>query len=56
MLITEDNAVFMSRLLDPQAEHRVNQLMKSISRGVGILELFPWSFWGEEQFGPVLGL
>ena len=55
MLITEDNAVFISSLLDPHAEHLVNLLMKSqlprsITRGVGLLELFPWSFWGEEQF------
>ena len=55
MLITEDNAVFISSLLDPHAEHLVNlpkksQLPRSITRGVGLLELFPWSFWGEEQF------
>ena len=59
MLITEDNAVFISSLLDPHAEHLVNLLMKSqlprsITRGVGLLELFPWSFWGEEQIGTVL--
>ena len=59
MLITEDNAVFISSLLDPHAEHLVNLLMKSqlprsITRGVGLLELFPWSFWGEEQFRTVL--
>ena len=29
MLITEDNAVFISSLLDPHAEHLVNLLMKS---------------------------
>ena len=45
MLITEDNAVFISSLLDPHAEHLVNLLMKSqlprsITRGVGLLELF----------------
>ena len=61
MLITEDNAVFISSLLDPHAEHLVNLLMKSqlprsITRGVGLLELFPWSFWGEEQYGTVLPL
>ena len=61
MLMTEDNAVFISSLLDPHAEHLVNLLMKSqlprsITRGVGLLELFPWSFWGEEQFGTVLVL
>ena len=61
MLITEDNAVFISSLLDPHAEHLVNLLMKSqlprsITRGVGLLELFPWSFWEEEQFGTVLVL
>ena len=61
MLITEDNAVFISSLLDPHAEHLVNLLMKSqlprsINRGVGLLELFPWSFWGEEQLGRVLVL
>ena len=60
-VITEDNAVFISSLLDPHAEHLVNLLMKSqlprsITRGVGLLELFPWSFWGEEQFGTVLVL
>ena len=52
--MTEDNGVFISSLLDPHAEHLVNLLMKSqlprsITRGVGLL--FPWSFWGEEQFG-----
>ena len=62
MLITEDNTLFISSLLDPHAEHLVNLLMKSqlprsITRGgVGLLELFPWSFWGEEQFGTVLVL
>ena len=45
----------------PHAEHLVNLLMKSqlprlITRGVGLLELFPCSFWGEEQFGTVLVL
>ena len=29
MLITEDNAVFISSLLDPHAEHLVELLMKS---------------------------
>ena len=61
MLMTEDNAVFFSSPLDPHAEHMVNLSMKSqsprsIIRGVGLLELFPWSFWGEEQFGTVLVL
>ena len=60
MLITEDNAVFILSLLDPHAEHLVellmkSQLLRSITRGVRLLELFPWSFWGEEQFGTVLG-
>ena len=55
-LRTEDNAVFISNLFDPHAEHSVNllmksQLLRSITRGVGLLALFPWSFWGEEQFG-----
>ena len=27
-----------------------SQLTRSITRGVGLLELFPLSFWGEEQF------
>ena len=52
---TEDNAVFISSLPDPNVEHLVNLLIKSplprsITRGVGLLELFPRSFWGEEQF------
>ena len=52
--MTEDNAVFFSSPLDPHAEHLVNlllkiQLQRSITRGVRLLELFPWSFWGEEQ-------
>ena len=56
------DAVFISSLLDPHAdEHLVNLLMKSqlprsITRGVGLLELFPLSFWGEEQFRTVLVL
>ena len=61
MFIAEDNAVFISSILDPHAKHLVNlltksQLPKSITRGVGLLELFPWSFWEEEQFGTVLVL
>ena len=54
------NAAEYLRLL-AHAEHLVNLLMKSqlprsITREVGLLELFPWSFWGEEQFGTVLVL
>ena len=61
MLVTEDNAAFFLSLLDPHAEHLVNLLMKSqlprsITKGVGLLELIPWSFWGKEQFETVLVL
>ena len=55
MLITEDNAVFISSLLDPHAEHLVNllkksQLLRSITRGVGLLELHFGERNSSEQF------
>ena len=51
------NAAEYLRLL-AHAEHLLmkSQLPRSITRGVRLLELFPWSFWGEDQFGTVLVL